>query len=95
MALTIAHEPTFRMFTKDVLNGEQGMAKKDFDSFYDLAKGSVEDIVCDFIQYLNRNESGLQILYKPNDLFGKSEWTGQWKALDMNASNGLSSNCNQ
>lgn len=95
MVLTIAHEPTFRMFTKEVLNGDQGMAKKDFDSFYKSAKGSVENIVCEFIQFLNENASGLQVLYKPNGLFGKPEWAGQWKVLNMDSSSYLSSDCNQ
>lgn len=95
MVLTIAHEPTFRMFTKDVLNGEQGMAKREFKDFYDLAGGSVENIVCQFIQFLNKSESGLQVLYKPNESFGKPEWSGQWKVLDMGSSSSLNSNCNQ
>lgn len=95
MVLTIAHEPTFRMFTKEVLNGDRGVAKRDFKDFYDSAGGSVEEIVCQFIQFLNKSESGLQVLYKPNESFGKPEWSGQWKVLDMGSSSSLNSNCNQ
>ena len=46
------------------------MAKREFKDFYDLAGGSVENIVCQFIQFLNKSESGLQVLYKPNESFG-------------------------
>ena len=71
------------------------MAKREFKDFYDLAGGAVENIVCQFIQFLNKSESGLQVLYKPNESFGKPEWSGQWKVLDMGSSSSLNSNCNQ
>lgn len=96
MVLTIAHEGRFRDFAETVVMGDRGFVKEEYYKFYNSTNGSVENIICDFISFLNGTKSGLQILYKPNDAFGKPEWSGQWKSVEVESgSRSLSSNCNQ
>lgn len=96
MVLTVAHEGSFRNFAETVVMEDRGFIKEKYEQFYNSTNGSVENIICDFISFLNGTRSGLQILYKPNEAFGKPEWSGQWKSVEVESgSRSLSSNCNQ
>lgn len=95
IVLTIAHEGTFRDFAETVLMEDRGFVKPAYDEFAGSAKKSGEDMVCRFIGFLQQNHSGLQVICRPNDAFGKDEWSGQWKSVKMESESSLSSNCNQ
>lgn len=95
MVLTIAHEGTFREFAETIVMENENYIKNEYMSFYKATKGSVENIICQFMVFLSESRSGLQILYKPNGIFGKPEWEGQWKSLQRDSEGSLISNCNQ
>lgn len=95
IVLTIGHEGTFREFAETVVMEDRGFIKPAYEDFVNSSKKSGEDMVCQFIGFLNQSSSGLQVICRPNYAFGREEWAGQWKSLKMESGNRLSSNCNQ
>lgn len=95
IVLTIAHEGTFRDFAETVVMGDRGFVKPAYDEFAKSSKKSGEDMVCQFVGFLQQSHSGLQVICRPNNAFGKDEWSGQWKSVKMESGSSLSSNCNQ
>lgn len=95
IVLTIAHEGTFRDFAETVVMEDRGFVKPAYDKFVKSPKKSGEEMVCRFISFLQQSHSGLQVICRPNDAFGKDEWSGQWKSVKMESESSLSFNCNQ